>query len=144
MMNIPEQLKIDLGNAGINLNDIGIAGTSTMSGTNNCTVNTSINTNGIFRNQLKDYTITSSNIAADAAVIIDEKGLDIKEGADIKISGKSLSETIEKIEERLGILYPNNELEEKWESLKKLGQQYRELEKEIIQKEKIMDILKEK
>lgn len=61
---------------------------------------------------------------------------------DIKLKGKSLSETLDKIEERLAILHPNEKLEEKWEELKKLGDMYRALEKDIIEKEKIWNTLK--
>jgi len=61
---------------------------------------------------------------------------------DIKLQGKSLSETLEKLEERLAILHPNPELEERWEELKSLGKRYKELEAEIIEKEKMWNILK--
>lgn len=61
---------------------------------------------------------------------------------DLKVKGKSLSEAIENIEKRLAILHPNKELEERWEQLKALGEQYRELEKDILEKEKIWNILK--
>ena len=61
---------------------------------------------------------------------------------DLKVKGKSLSEAIENIEKRLAILHPNKELEERWEQLKELGERYRELEKDILEKEKIWDILK--
>lgn len=61
---------------------------------------------------------------------------------DLKVKGKSLSEAIENIEKRLAILHPNKELEERWEQLKALGEQYRELERDILEKENIWDILK--
>lgn len=61
---------------------------------------------------------------------------------DIKLQGKSLGETLDNIEKRLAILHPNPELEEKWETLKSLGEQYRELEKDIIEKEKLWSMLK--
>jgi hypothetical protein len=61
---------------------------------------------------------------------------------DVKIKGKSITEMFDKIEERLAILHPNEKLEEKWEELKELGKRYKELEKEIIEKEKMWDILK--
>lgn len=77
-------------------------------------------------------------------VYIDGNGLTMKEGADIKIGEKSLTEAIEKIEERLGILKPNPELEDRWEQLKELRKQYMELEKELLEKEKMWKILKEK
>jgi len=61
---------------------------------------------------------------------------------DLKVKGKSLADAIDNIEKRLAILHPNPELEERWEQLKALGEQYRELERDILEKEKIWDILK--
>jgi hypothetical protein len=76
-------------------------------------------------------------------VHIDADGLTMKQGADIKIGGKSLTQAIEKIEERLGILRPNSELESRWDKLKELRQQYVEMERDLLEKEKLMKILKE-
>jgi hypothetical protein len=108
------------------------------------TINTSITSpSTITWNQ--DYSTTiGSSWSNNANVNIDTDGISIKEGGDIKIAGKSLSEAIEKIEERLGILNPNPELEERWEQLKELRKQYIELEKDLLEKEKLMKILKEK
>jgi hypothetical protein len=61
---------------------------------------------------------------------------------DVKIKGKSISETLDKIEARLAILHPNEKLEAKWEELKALGDRYRELEKDILEKEQIWNTLK--
>ena len=61
---------------------------------------------------------------------------------DITLRGKSLVETIDKIEERLAILHPNAELEDRWKELKELGRRYRELEADIIEKESIWNTLK--
>lgn len=61
---------------------------------------------------------------------------------EVSIKGKNLSEMLDKIEQRLAILHPNEKLEEKWERLKSLGQMYRELEAEIIEKEAMWAILK--
>ena len=61
---------------------------------------------------------------------------------EVTIKGKSLSEMLEKIEERLAILHPNPELEDRWDELKELGKRYKELEAEIIEKEKVWSILK--
>ena len=61
---------------------------------------------------------------------------------DIKLNGKSLDKTLTKLEERLAILHPNERLEEKWEKLKELRKQYQELEADILEKEKIVEILK--
>jgi hypothetical protein len=79
----------------------------------------------------------------DTTVEINADGMKIKEGGDITIGDKSLSKAIEKIEERLGILNPNPELEERWDKLKELRKQYIEMEKDLLEKEKIMKILKE-
>jgi hypothetical protein len=89
----------------------------------------------------QNYTI--SNPYSSPSVCIDTDGITMKEGSDISIGGRKLSEVIDKIEERLAILHPNQELESKWESLKELGRQYRELEKDILEKEKLMKILKD-
>ena len=78
-----------------------------------------------------------------STVHIDADGLTMKQGADIKIGGKSLCEAIAKIEERLGILKPNPALEERWEKLKELREQYVEMERDLLEKEKLMKILKE-
>jgi len=64
------------------------------------------------------------------------------EGADIKVNGKSLMESIQKIEERLNILTPNANLEQEWAELKALGDKYRELEKHILAKQATWDKLK--
>jgi hypothetical protein len=61
---------------------------------------------------------------------------------EVTIKGKNLTDMLEKIEERLAILHPNEELEDKWDELKELGKRYKELEAEIIEKEKIWAILK--
>ena len=93
----------------------------------------------------QDYSTTiGSSWNNTANVNIDTDGITIKEGGDIKIAGKSLSDAIEKIEARLGILNPNPELEDRWDKLKELRKQYIELEKDLLEKEKLMKILKEK
>jgi hypothetical protein len=61
---------------------------------------------------------------------------------EVKIGGKNIKEMFEKIEERLAILHPNPELEDKWDELKELSKRYKELEAEIIEKEKVWAILK--
>ena len=61
---------------------------------------------------------------------------------DVKIKGKSIVDSLERIEERLAILRPNLELEEKWENLRGLRQAYMELEAEIKEKEQIWATLK--
>lgn len=60
----------------------------------------------------------------------------------VKIGGKDIGELLLSIEERLAILHPNPELEERWETLKQLGKQYKELEADIKEKEQIWAALK--
>lgn len=62
-------------------------------------------------------------------------------GGDVKIQGRSIMDALDRIEERLAILRPNEVLEDKWEKLKDLGKAYREMEKDILEKEKIWKIL---
>ena len=61
--------------------------------------------------------------------------------ADVEINGISLSESIRKIEERLNILVTNPKLEAEWEELRVLGNQYRDLEKHIKEKQATWDRL---
>jgi hypothetical protein len=72
--------------------------------------------------------------------------LSVKGDADfegeVTIKGKNLTEMLEKIDERLAILHPNPELEDRWDELKELGKRYKELEAEIIEKERMWAILK--
>lgn len=60
----------------------------------------------------------------------------------LKLGGKNINKLLDKIEERLAILHPNEELEDRWEELKELSRRYKELEKDILEKEKIYNILK--
>jgi hypothetical protein len=61
---------------------------------------------------------------------------------EVTIRGVKLDERLTAIEERLGILRPNNDLEGKWEKLKALGEEYRRIEKEILEGEDIWATLK--
>ena len=87
---------------------------------------------------------TSNTITADPS--LKGNSLSVKGNADfegeVTIKGKNLSDILEKIDERLAILHPNPKLEDKWDELKELGKRYRELEQELIEKEKVWAILK--
>ena len=104
------------------------------------------------------YTITSATTSAtgyslptwsDAVNIsstVSNSTLSVKGNAefegDVKIKGKSIADSLDRIEERLAILHPNEELEEKWEQLRGLRKAYMDLEAEIKEKEQIWKILK--
>jgi hypothetical protein len=49
----------------------------------------------------------------------------------------------EEVNKKLAILQPNFELEEQWSELKELRERYVKLEKELIEKNKVWDILKD-
>lgn len=96
-------------------------------------------------NTVLTSTGTGSTIWADPnlkGASIQVKG-DAEFEGEVKIKGKSLTDMFEKIEDRLAILHPNPELEEKWENLRNLRKAYKELEAEIIEKEKVWKILKD-
>ena len=87
-----------------------------------------------------NITWTTGNTDLDANTL-DVKG-DANFEGDVKIKGKSIVDSLERIEERLAILRPNEELEEKWENLRGLRKAYMELEAEIKEKELIWATLK--
>lgn len=62
--------------------------------------------------------------------------------ADIVVNGESMIKTLSDIQERLNILRPNQELEDEWDQLRELGEQYRELESQLIEKSKMWATLK--
>jgi hypothetical protein len=90
-----------------------------------------------------NYSITGSNGSHDASVHINTDGVEIKDGGDLKIGDRSMKEFMDKVEDQLAILRPAPELEEKWDALKELRRQYESLKQDILEKEKILKILKE-
>ena len=62
--------------------------------------------------------------------------------ADVVINGVSLKETLEGIQDRLNILRPNTELEAEWDQLQELGEQYRRLEAELLEKQRMWSTLR--
>ena len=75
---------------------------------------------------------------ADRSGHIDLKG----ENADITINGRSLNQTIQALEERLNMLRPNEHLEAEWDQLRELGEAYRKLEADLLEKQRAWEILK--
>jgi hypothetical protein len=64
------------------------------------------------------------------------------EGADIVVNGASLVDAINSIRDRLNCLQINPELEKEWDELRALGDQYRKLEQQILDKQATWDRLK--
>lgn len=128
-----------------NLNWNNTIGTIT-SGTGGYTINGSGGYGYTIGTHTTPYTYTDTITLGDFSINAGQDALEVKGDAnfngDIKLKGKSLSDVLDNIEKRLAILHPNPELEEHWDELKALGERYRELEKEILEKEKVWDILK--
>ena len=61
--------------------------------------------------------------------------------ADIVINGRSLLDTLNALEKRLNMLVPNSELETEWAELKQLGDAYRKLEHDLIEKAAMWQVL---
>jgi hypothetical protein len=80
----------------------------------------------------------STNLNGDMLTVTGDATFD----GDVKIKGKSIADSLERIEARLAILRPNEELEEKWDNLRALRNAYMELEAEIKEKEAMWGILK--
>jgi hypothetical protein len=78
----------------------------------------------------------STGITGDTKIHINGKD------ADLVINGKSFNETMAKIEDRLGILFPNPVLEKEFDELRQAGEHYRQLEKKFLEQKKVFDILK--
>ena len=62
--------------------------------------------------------------------------------ADLVINGVSLTDTLKGIQDRLNMLQPNQALEAEWDQLRELGRQYRQLEAELVEKQRAWDILR--
>ena len=55
---------------------------------------------------------------------------------------RDLREWLESIETRLGMLQPNPQLEADWDELAEIRRQYVELERQLLEKQRVFDILK--
>jgi len=64
------------------------------------------------------------------------------DAAELVINGVSLSATLKGIQDRLNILRPNTALEAEWDDLRTLGEQYRRLEAELKEKQRMWEIMK--
>ncbi len=146
-LTVSETITLDLGDYDTAIPALTSTGISTISLDDMITTSVTLPNNYSISNGGTGFSYSTSGnytwAPSSSTVHIDADGLTMKEGADIKVGGKSLMEAIEKIEERLGILKPNTDLEDRWEQLKDLRRQYMELEKDLLEKEKIMKILKE-
>ena len=100
-----------------------------------------VDPNDIVIHDSLDYDFSNININMQNDSYINGKMYLNGEGADIEINGKSLSSAIANIEERLGILHCDPELEAEFAELRKLGEQYRTVEKQLLEKKQVWEKL---
>lgn len=116
-------------------------GNITVTGTSGSSSIFTIGTNGTSSADL--WTNASWTTAAPSVNVSQKATIDLKgEDADVVINGKSLSKTLEGIQERLGLLEMNPELEEEFEELREAANHYRKLEKKFKEQKKVWDTLK--
>jgi hypothetical protein len=112
-----------------NISDLNTSWLSGASGSNGYTLTT---------------TGTSTNYAWNTTSI--ENTLQVKGDSefdgDITVKGRSLTEFMDSVEQRLNILRPNPALEAEWDQLRALGEQYRELEQQLKEKSRMWATLK--
>jgi hypothetical protein len=60
----------------------------------------------------------------------------------IKVKGRNLTDWLETIDSRLGILQTNPDLEKEFDELKALGDAYREAERRFLEQKRVYEILK--
>lgn len=86
--------------------------------------------------QNSDNRIADTSISAGGRIEL--RGKD----ADVMINDVSLKDTLQAIQDRLNILRPNIAIEAEWDQLRELGEQYRKLEAELLEKQRAWEILK--
>jgi len=96
----------------------------------NSAVSTSLSATGNYTLGTGSYTVhpTFSSVKAGTLTLQGRE-------ADIEINGVSLMTVLQGIQERLNILQPNRTLEAEWHQLQELGDQYRKLEAELLEKQ---------
>jgi len=132
-----DNITIDLSDETINLQDMAYTITSPSTWATTGAVLTS---NGTGSSSWSDTITIASDPSLTGRTLTVNGDADIS--GNLKVGGKDIAESLELIEERLAILRPNEELEEKWDQLRGLRKAYMELEAEIIEKEKVWSILK--
>ena len=90
--------------------------------------------------------IWNTGVTMPNAMSVNQSGrVDLKgDNADITINGVSLSATLKLIQDRLGLLVPNPELEGQFDELRALSEQYKKLEAECREKMRVWNTLKNK
>ena len=132
------------GNINITNGSTGYSGTTSIIGGLTVTGSLLNKNNTVWTTSASPYYMNSSiNPIPSGDVVISNGNLKVRgDDADIQIGEVSLKKFMEDVSMRLNIMQPNTKLEKDWEELRKLGDQYRQLEKELIEKAKVWNILK--
>ena len=89
-----------------------------------------------------DLTVSDPYTFWDTAPDLPSGTLELQgEDADIVINGTSLSKTLQSLNDRFAILQVNPELEAEFDELHSLAEQYRALEKKLLNKKAVWDAL---
>jgi len=136
-MKLPKNLSVDSDWSTIDSSTIDLSETYTIDNTMSQTwpstvyATNTISGSGLYSSEFSNSTIT-----------INTNGIEMQPGTDIVIGGQSLTKTLDVINERLAILQPNTRLESEWAELKELGERYRAMEQDLLEKARVWDILK--
>jgi hypothetical protein len=136
-MKLPNNLSVDSDWSTIDSSTIDLSDSYTIDNTMAQTwpstvyASNTIGGSGLYSSEFTNSTIT-----------INTNGIEMQPGTDIVIGGQSLMKTLDSINERLAILQPNTRLESEWEELKELGERYREMEQDLLEKARVWGILK--
>ena len=107
----------------------------------NVTINAATTTATTFAPTWTTGGITMPNtMAVNPSGRVDLKGAD----ADITMNGVSLNATLKLIQDRLGLLIPNPELEGQFDELRALSEQYKKIESECREKMRVWNTLKDR
>jgi len=103
-----------------------------------------LSTTGLFANSTISATSAPYTISTSLGTPVISSGPNgnVVVTGELTVGGKNIGKLLDTIEQRLAILHPNVELEDRWEELKELADRYRELEKNILEKERIWSTLK--
>ena len=109
----------------LDLDDVSVDTISISSGSYTVTSPSSITTTTLTDNWTSGITLGGTTLTEEKVKVLDD-----------------MKEWMSSVDEKLAILKPNPDLEDRWEELKSLREQYIELEKDLLNKEKVWDIIK--
>jgi hypothetical protein len=98
---------------------------------------------GSATNTITTGSISNTSWSTTSAVIEAQGRMELRgDQADLVINGVSLNKTLAGIQDRLCMLQPNTALEAEWNELRELGKQYRKIEAELKEKQRMWEIMK--